>query len=440
MDAADSPLDDLLSAPDRDHAPGAREVVPLREGDDPGLRAAIDARAEARVELERRGRWHGEWAVLRTEAPATDAVPFEARLHQRWHAARPIVLRGALELFGLRAELQERMRLVDELAERGGLNAFLRRRTSVLAPEFRIEGPEPLADPERDLERIRLTWCPDPADPRAPRVRDLWVKSSWLSIHDSDRSLRLRLSFGREGPDDAARDGKKHRRVAQLAERLLPECTLVHEHAALGERLERWVGDEVAFSQHIAYWNAPEGGALFHHDAFEESLVGGQRGVVFAQLVGRSAWLALSLADLAARVAEFLELLAEGEAPWVRDALFPRAGDLERALEVAEHPARLARELARAGCGRFGGVVEQGAEFTAFLADAGHAHVLDPGDVIVLPNQGLGNTCMHSVFCGGDETAYGLSLAVRERNPSPEEPPDEAPAAARPRRRRAHPR
>ena len=59
--------------------------------------------------------------------------------------------------------------------------------------------------------------------------------------------------------------------------------------------------------------------------------------------------------------------------------------------------------------------MNRGPEFTGLLADAGHAWLLDPGDVIVLPNHGFAATCMHSVFCASDEPGYALSMAIRER-------------------------
>jgi hypothetical protein len=75
--------------------------------------------------------------------------------------------------------------------------------------------------------------------------------------------------------------------------------------------------------------------------------------------------------------------------------------------------------------------VNRGPEFTAWLADAGHAALLAPGDAILLPNHGLRRTAMHSVFCADDDVSYGLSLAIRsDREPAP------APAASPPRRRR----
>ena len=425
-------FDELLGAPDRDLCPGARPVLSVGPDDEPDYLANLEEHEETRVVLERRGCYHGEWSVLGVRSDR-DPVPLTARLHQRWHAARPIVLRGLVDPTEATEPLGERARLGEELGEACVLREFLERHIDPSGGVWELGGPARLADPERDLERHWIRWHSDPGTPGTPRMNDLWAKSAWLSTHEDDRSVRLRLSFGSEGRGDASRDLRRHRRVEELAELLLPECSLLHDSPALRERLETWLGDEVLFTQHIGYWNAPGGGALFHHDAFDEPVLGGQRGVVFTQLIGRTAWLALSVDDLAHRVEEFLGYLGEGELPWVRKALFRHPRDLDRALEVSSDPRRARRELVRPGCGLFGAVVERGPEFTAFLADGGHAHLLDPGDVIILPNHGLGRTCMHSVFCADEATSYGLSMAIREQHP-PEPPPD-APRRSTRRRR-----
>ena len=163
----------------------------------------------------------------------------------------------------------------------------------------------------------------------------------------------------------------------------------------VAESLERFLGQRSFLTQHIAYWNAPDGGALFHHDAFAEEVSGGQRGVVYAQFSGATLWLSLSVEQLATRTRELGELLLAGP------------------LSV------IARELALPACGRLAPVVNQGPEFTALLADAGHAFLVEPGDVVLLPNHGYKRTAMHSVFCASDEPGYALSMAVREQDPLP---------------------
>lgn len=424
----------VVEAPDRDHCPGARPVVSYAEDDDAAYLDALDARSVRRLVLRRRGAWHGEWAELAEDAAPRDTFPREARLAQRWHEAQPIVLRGLLDPTEAAAVGREREALLDLLAEPGGLPTFLR--GAELPDAFQLGAPQALADPERDLERHGLTWRPD-QESGAPTVRDLWVKSAWLSNHEDDRSMRLRVSFGKEGPDDASRDHQRHLRVSELAEALLPEAGLVSGNEGLRERLDSLVGEPVYLTQHIAYWNAPGGGARFHHDAFAEDAVGGQLGVAYVQLGGTTAWLALSTRDLTARVLEAMEYMAEGELGWVREALWPNPATFERQLKLAQNPKRCSRELTRPGCGAFGKLVDRGPEFTSLLADAGHALVLGPGDAVLLPNHGFSRTCLHSVFCASEEeVAYGLSTAVRALNPpaAPEE--DRAPSLRRQRAQR----
>lgn len=425
-------LRELLEAPDRDHFPGQRPIVSVRDDEEPAFLSAVESCSVASHPLSRRGIWHGVWAELEESAVVPPpGPPLEALLAQRWHTARPILLRGLVRPRPeFDEEIAQRRRLHDELTEPGGLLRFLKSRRQDLAPHFGLQGRVGrLADPERDIERVSLDWTADPEDVRAPRAKDLWAKSAWLSTHPDDASLRLRLSFGSERDDDAARDIRRHRRVTELAELLLPECTLLHECDELQTLIHGFVGSPTFLTQHIAYWNAPEGGALFHHDAFDESPVGGQRGVCYVQLSGATAWLALSIEDLTRRVIEFGEYLIEGELGWVRAQTFRRPDQFERFTRMLTRFKRIVRELAKPDCGSLGRLVNRGPEFTSFLADAGHAYVLRPGDVLLLPNHGLERTAMHSVFCAGDDPAYGLSTAIRETSPpEPVQMPDTLPS------------
>ena len=409
----------ILAAPDRDTCPGTRPIVSLHEEDEGGYARDVRAQAGEYFELRRRGVWHGTLVELAEPQRDPHGFPIEAQLAQRWHAAKPIVLPQALtRLHLLEEEIAERRRLPAKLTEAGGLARFLRSRRTTLAPEFVARGRSAkLRDPERDIECQLVSWSSDP-ERKNPILRDLWVKSAWLSTHEDDDSLRMRISFGSEVEDDASRDLSRHLRASELAERLLPECALVHQDARLPERIEALVGAPVFFSQHIAYWNGSEGGALFHHDAFDEDPVGGQLGVCYAQLSGCTLWLALSIEDLSERVIEFGEALQAGRMRWVLDQLFRRPRDRQRFFESLRHRKRLARELARPGCGSLGKLVNRGPEFTGLLADAGHAYVLRAGDVILLPNHGLGSTAMHSVFGAAPVPSYGLSMAIRERHPA----------------------
>ncbi len=411
---------ELLGASDRDHCPGARPVLSLSGTEEPAFLRAIAAAQSARVELSRRGTWHGEYVELdpaRTPLAGHAPATLE-RVAGRWLAAQPIVLPGLLAglVHESGAELALAERLLLELPEPGRLRQLVQERLAAAQESLEISPQSrPLFDPERDLERVFV--ASPPPTPQGRKVQDLWLKSGWLSTFDADRSLRLRVSFGNERDDDASGDLLRQRLVARLSRAVLPCAAEVDAHPALRAWIEGLIGEPALLTQGIAYWNAPEGGALFHHDAFAEDDFAtgglGQLGVCYAQLSGATFWLALSTQDLAARVREFVELLAQGELGWVRAQLCPRPQDWRALERLAADDAALERELGLPGCGRLAGLVNRGPEFTALLADAGHAALLRAGDVILLPNHGLASTAMHSVFCAGDEAGYSLSLAIR---------------------------
>lgn len=417
--------------------PFARPVVSWTDRDESAYLASIESCALASIRLERRGRDHGDWAELdptrtpvRARFPAIGSRAHERACAERWHAARPIVLPGVVgELLDEYADEIDDAAAVHELvSEKGGLARWYADRAGALDPDFtpRTDRAK-LADPERDLERVVVRATPPPGATAAPR--DLWCKSAWLSTHPDDRSLRIRFGHGKEGADDGARDVLDHRLVAELASRMLPESATATANPALTRLVEKLAGEPVLYTQTLAYWNAPGGGALFHHDAFAEDAVDGgafrQLGVCYVQLSGATAWLAISTDDLVARIREYAQALEDGEQPWVRAQLFeskgaPFTGGWKRFTALIEDADRMRMELARPGCGAFNPLVERGPEFTAFLADAGHAAILRAGDAILLPNHGLEKTCMHSVFCAGDDVAYSISLAMRPDREAPE--------------------
>jgi len=418
------PVVSFLKEAGRDRIPGTLPVISFRDEDEHAFLDDLERCTESTVELSRRGHWHGQWAELAAQACGIDLqaeLSDLAELQARWHEARPIVLPGILgtSLERNPDEVAEAFELYHELGEAGGLRRWLKARIDQLGPGWRVRdrraGP---SDPERDLERVLIA-----KESNHRGLRDLWWKSGHLSTVEGDDSLRLRVSFGREPEDDASRDTVRHRAVSEMAEALLPCAGLISAEQSLARMIERVSGEELYHTQQIGYWNAPDGGALFHHDAFEEEHEGGQRGVVYAQLAGRTAWLALSLDDLAPHVREFLQLLSEGELDWVREELFPRPNDLPGALACATDDERLLRELALPGCGRFAALVNRGPEFTDYLANAGHAFLLEAGDVLLMPNFGLASTVMHSVYCADDVPTYAVSAGLRQERFEPEPDP-----------------
>ncbi len=405
----------LLDAPDRDRCPGVRPVVSVDAEDDPNFISEVNERCVAAPRLIRRGAFHGDWAELHDQDGFFPRDPLPA-LAERWEEARPIILHDVLDDDLLDSVVTDRW--LDGLRERGGLAAFLKERTADLAPEYRVQGPRrPAVADERDVEGATISWrAPKGRPTRGPgAIDDLWAKTQRLSTHPDDHSLRLRLSFGDEIEADASRDMARHRAVSELANRLLPEVAALNADRELTGLVAEWIRGKPLLTQAIAYWNAPNGGARFHHDAFDEPTGGRQRGVLYAQLTGATAWVALSTDDLLRRALEFAELLQEGEFPWVREHIAPGAGDLESWLDLLHDPERARRVLGAPGGGALGPLIDQGPEFTSLLADAGHGFVVTAGDVILLPNHGLEQTCMHSVFCASDEEAFSLSLAIRQQ-------------------------
>jgi len=418
-------LSELLLAPDRERIPGATPILSYREDEDEDYASALKERATSRVELSRRGAWHGRWAELDTR----DLLePVESPdLRARWRNSRPFVLRKVLkERFERIAEDTEvSLSLFRELKRPNELRTWIKGRLAATKPgpaRFSVleEGAGPAhveRDRERDIGRIGVRAEIKNKDGSRDVYDDLWVKVSQLSNNKLDHSIRARFSFGNEVEDDANPDPIRNRLVAELATRCLPAASRIRDSTELRSVVDGLAERPLFTTQQIAYWNAPQGGALFHHDSFggpgSDSDATKQLGVVFAQVSGRTAWLALSIADLAQRVREFLGHMSDGQLSWVRAEVFPAPDAFQVALDLADNEAALLRELALPGCGKFSSIVNRGPEFTSFLADCGHACVLRPGDAIVLPNHDLVNTAMHSVFCASPDVTFAISCGLR---------------------------
>lgn len=404
-------LEELLAEGRDARGPHARPIVQTSTEDPSEVLTLLERRARARVVLRRRGVDHGIWYELEASSDAegtsgsteekaaewaaerTSQDPASARA--RFAANRPLVLRSVL---APGEHGREGLALLESVraGELPGLE---------LPPGFSPLEPSPLRpDPARDRARWVTRSQASPLE--------LWAKAALLSDHPDEESWRLRVSAGREPEDEGCRDDQVHREVARLAEAVLPGASRIRACAGIRDLLRGCLGGEPLLTQTIAYWNCPGGGALLHHDAFDEPLEGGQRGVLYTQLAGRTAWVAVSSRELGHEVqAALRELLTEGTLP----ADLPR----ERAWALASDPEQAAAELARPGCGCLAGLVHGGESFTGRLVDSGHAFLLEPGDAVVLPNHGLRSTCFHGVFCASDGPTYALSSAVRRPGPPP---------------------
>ena len=235
-------------------------------------------------------------------------------------------------------------------------------------------------------------------------AEDLWVKVSWLSFYEQDASLRFRFSFGVDHIEDVAADAKRQYYAAQLTDAVFPESKLITQNPVLASTLVKVLGSSaVKFVERIVYFNAPEGGAYLHHDRER-----GHAGVVYAQLSGSTCWLALSKQQLMTEIVQFVSHCEAND--WVT-SIDPSAR--QELIALAASPERLASELETFANLSLINLINQTSEFVQQLCNQGHARILNPGDAILLPQEGEMSCCWHSVFCIGEETGQALSFAIR---------------------------
>ena len=252
-----------------------------------------------------------------------------------------------------------------------------------------------------------------------------WAKLSRLSTATGDGSRRLCFGVGEEIRDDDHPESARHAAVFAWAAQRCPELGVIASSGLL-ETAGRARRGALVPSNPIVYWNRPDGGALFHHDALPGYLPAdqptdatqperpsGQRGVVFVQGAGTTFWIAVSIADLAARCIEFIEEVIDGAAPWMFEA-FVNAAVWDPMFLATRDPDKVIGELAMPDAGAMQPLVHGSLEFTGFLIDSGHGCVLHPGDAIALPNHGPLRTAMHSVYCGSAGPNVGYSIGLRD--------------------------
>lgn len=326
--------------------------------------------------LVRRGVRHG---TIRPAGSSTRvADPLAA-----WAASRPVLLPGALSPLEPFAAAIRRSRGLFGRAREGTID-FQREVWQRLRGNDAWEAAGAAVDlfDDREIEKVF-------ADERRNgrwAGRDLWAKLSWISRDPRDESVRIRFSFGSEFHEDWHRDPARARAADRLAAAVFPECALLAENVPLDELLTRLVGRAVRLSERIAFANAPGGGAPFHHDHEP-----GQRGVVFGQLAGRTAWLALPKRELA----ELLPPLARG-----------------RTADAVRTPARALRALDRHDVPGLDALLNASPRLTGTLVRHGALHVLSAGDVLLLPSHGPDDVAWHSVFALGARPSLGHSYGI----------------------------
>lgn len=314
--------------------------------------------------LRRRGVRHGS---LPRQSLPLPSPPADAG--RRWTDARPIPLGGALRaaLPQFRSEIARSRALFGRLRRGADFQAEVARRLRTDRGLSLAGASVDLGDP-REIGKVFVR----------SRAGELWAKLSWIAHDERDESLRVRFSHGHERDNDWWRSPARMREGERFASALFPECALLAERSGLRELIASLAGQPVRFGERIVYANAPGGGAVFHHDAEPTQL-----GVLYGQLQGATAWLALPRAELAAELAACLRVSARAASRLLDDP-----------------PPRAYRWL------------NEAPSFTTRLVARGAAFVLRAGDAILLPSHGPERTCWHSVFALGGRPSLAHSYGI----------------------------
>jgi hypothetical protein len=347
--------------------------------------------SDVELPLLRRGLGYG-WITPGKRPPMPAAEEIKRAWNNQEAIFLPAMLVDALPLF--QSDIAQAQRLLENIQQGGEFSALLETEIydSRLQPAFELSGASYEDNDPQAIEKVIFdAWEGD------EMIADnLWCKAYWLSFDDEDGSLRFRFSFGFEGYEDVAADPVRQDFAAKLTDAIFPESAAVTGHAGLNALLRSMLEcARVDFMERIVYFNAPNGGAQMHHDVER-----GHEGVVFAQMSGSTFWLALSKPRLLDEIDAFLAQAPADHWSQLRELAADRTV-LAEYLDAADH------EWVEA-------LIDRSPEFFRQLIDHGYAHVLQTGDVLLLPQPSLDTCVWHSVICLGEETGEGLSFALKK--------------------------
>jgi len=224
-------------------------------------------------------------------------------------------------------------------------------------------------------------------------AEDLWLKCSWLSFFEEDASVRFRFSFGADLVEDVAADPTRQHHASVLCDLVFPESSLITRNQSLKGLLQKLLQQQdVHFVERIIYLNAPHGGAYLHHD-----LERGHAGVVYAQLSGRTFWLALPRHELVKAIIDFSQSNTVAK----------------EVKQLVQHGELLGEALDSFAHDKLIQLINEDQRFISYLHQQGHSRVINTGDIILLPQNSPENCCWHSVFCLGKDVGQALSFAIR---------------------------
>ncbi|MEJ2552659.1 MAG: hypothetical protein P8164_05215 [Gammaproteobacteria bacterium] len=327
-----------------------------------------------------------------------------------WHAAQPVLLPGfvAAELPAHRHHIAEAADLMAAVLDGTDCEQLLLEEPYAGRLAHRFELLSSLYDEGDQQEIVKLEFDAVRGDEIV--AENLWVKLSWLSYAEQDASLRFRFSFGLENYEDVAADPERQLQAAALTEAIFPESAIISANSRLQHYLRELLeAKELVYVERIVYFNAPEGGAQFHHDVER-----GHLGVVFAQISGHTAWLALSTEQLLDALQTFLALPDAAQA--MANGVKARR-DRTALVALAGHRGALAECMNNRDHDALEQLINRTPDFARHLIERGHAYILHPGDIILLPQHDPAHCSWHAVYCLDDKPGEALSFAVRRAAP-----------------------
>lgn len=352
--------------------------------------------------LKRRGTTLG-WIAAE---PATSANDNDLRT--TWQSSRPYVLPGHCRaaIPNHTSAIEQAQRLMARVAAGESPADLLDAEpySDRLLPRFEMLAATSDESDRQEIETIEF----DVMEDEEIIGENLWCKCSWLSYEDDDDSLRFRFSFGMAGYEDVAADVERQIYAGELTERIFPESAIISGDKKLEQKLCKALGiDKLAYVERIIYFNAPNGGAQFHQDVER-----GHLGVVFAQVRGRTGWLACSKDELMDEVQKFV---ADAKNRATLEKLLSDASTRKELTTLSADRNQLTLWMDDNDCNEpLELLLNRCPEFYKQLSDCGYTFIINPGDIILLPQKGINECCWHTVFCLDDFAGEALSFAIRE--------------------------
>jgi len=367
---------------------------------------STDTDSDHSLALKRRGYALGFIEPLhRPTLPATETIV------AHWQADAAILLPGILDLQAWQADIEQSHHLMEATLDSAEVSPWLEQSPyrERLSAHFPLVASSFEEHDEQGIEKVYFDAEVQRAGVTTCVAEELWCKASWLSFIEADASLRYRFSFGMECLEDVAADPARQQWAGRLCDAIFPESAALTKNDIIMQALKPILGGMPAFVERIVYFNAPNGGAQMHHDVER-----GHDGVVYGQISGSTFWLALGKQAL---IDELIQFVGQPQHDQELERLLPDPAARCRLREFMADRRALSAYMDEFDHELVEAIMDRSASFTGQLVDHGYGFLLNPGDVLLMPQRDLERCVWHSVITLGEEPGEALSFAVRNDNP-----------------------